>query len=83
MKTARKYMSILVITGGYKKNFFTKIKKFELYFYYTPVKKRIVDYTCDGITLKELGLGQVIGYDIEIIELYFTSKGYSVFQIER
>jgi hypothetical protein len=83
MKATRKYMSVLVVRGEYKKNFFTKKKKFELYFYYTPIKKRIVDYTSDGITLKTLGLGQIIGLGIDEIETILSTFGFSFFRIER
>lgn len=80
---ARKYMGVLVVKGTFRKHIFAKSKSFEIYFYYTPIKKMIVDFVCEGITIKQLGLGQVIGKAIVEVESIMSEKGYSVFRIER
>lgn len=76
-------MCVLVIKGVYKKYFFSKGMSFEIYFYYTPVKNRIIDYTAEGMTPHKLGLGQVIGIPISDVMDLAIRKGYSFFQIER
>jgi hypothetical protein len=43
----------------------------------------VVDFVCEGITIKQLGLGQVIGKAILELEILMSEKGYSVFRIER
>lgn len=79
----RKYMSVLIVNGTYRKHFFAKRKAFELYFYYTPVKKVVIDYKCDGITLKDLGMEQIIGHGISEVQAILEEKGHSFFCIER
>jgi len=80
---ARKYMGVLVVKGTFRKHIFAKSRSFEIYFYYTPIKKIVVDFICDGITIKQLGLGQVIGKAILELESLMSQKGYSVFRIEK
>lgn len=79
----RKHMCVLFVKGTFKKYFFSKGVTFEIYFYYTPIKKKIVDYSAEGLTPHRLGLGQVIGISVSEVEELALSKGYSLFRIER
>lgn len=81
--SVRKYMCVLVAKGTYKKNFFSKSIGFEIYFYYTPIKKKIIDYSAEGLTPHALGLGQVIGLDVDTVADELVTRGYSLFRIER
>jgi hypothetical protein len=77
----RKYLSILVVRGTYRKWFLSKKRSFEIHFYYTPVKKKIIDYKSEGVTLYILGLGQIIGDDVSSIQVWAEEKGYTTSHI--
>jgi hypothetical protein len=77
----RKYLSVLVVKGTYKKWFLSKKKNFEIHFYYTPVKKKIIDYNSEGVTIYVLGLGQIIGHDVSSIQIWAEEKGYNTSHI--
>jgi hypothetical protein len=79
----RKYMSVLIVKGIYRRHIFAKKTCFEIYFYYTPIKKRIMDYRCDEVPTGKLGIGQIIGHDIEEMEKFCIEKGYTFLHIER
>ena len=51
----RKLLNLIVISGERRYLFFWK-KKFELYVYFTPMKKVIVDYKTYKIKVKDLKL---------------------------
>lgn len=79
----RKYMSLLVVSGTYKKHLFSKRVRFEISFYYTPIKKKIIDYRSEDLLISRLGIGQIIGHDITEIEQLCLDKGFSFFHIVR
>lgn len=79
----RKYMSVLVVSGTYKKHLFAKKVRIEISFYYTPIKKKVIDYRSDSIALSTLGMGQIIGHDIQEVENFCTKLGFSFFHITR
>lgn len=79
----RKYMNVLIVKGTYRKHIFAKKISFEIYFYYTPIKKKIIDYKSEEIPLGKLGIGQIIGHGIEEIELFCDQKGFTFLHIER
>ena len=79
----RKYMSVLIVNGTHRRHFFAKKRPFEVYFYFTPVKRVVIDYKCDGIALKDLGFTQIIGHGIEEVQAILNDKGCSFFSIER
>ena len=72
----RKYLNVLVVRGTYRKWFLSRKREFELRFYFTPVKSKVIDYTCEGITLSRLELGQIIGCDVSELENWANTKGY-------
>lgn len=79
----RKYMCILVVKGTYRKHIFAKKRAFEIYFYYTPIKKITIDYNCDGISLDRLGILQVIGIPATDLDQQLKKLGYETYHIER
>lgn len=52
---SRKILNLIVISGERRYLIFWK-KSFELYVYFTPMKKRIIDYKTYNIKLKDLKL---------------------------
>lgn len=79
----RKSMCVLVVSGTYRKNIFCRRTSFVLYFYYTPIKKRIIDHTSENVTAAKLGIGQVIGHDVSEVEDFCKSRGYDFYRVER
>ena len=79
--SVRKYMCVLVVRGTYRKWFLSRKKEFEVSFYYTPVKKRVIDYHSDDLALSALGLGQIIGHDVSELESWALMLGHDTSHI--
>ena len=78
----RKLLNLIVISGERRYFFFWK-KKFELYVYFTPMKKKIVDYKTYNIKMKDLDVDLSIGLSVNTIIDWSYKKGYTYTLIER
>lgn len=81
--SVRKYMCVLCVTGTYRKTILHRRRKFIAYFYFTPVKRRIIDHHLEGVTADLLGLGAFIGHGVEEIEAKLVDRGFEIYRIER
>jgi hypothetical protein len=78
----RKLLNLIVISGERRYLFFWK-KKFELYVYFTPMKKVIVDYKTYKIKVKDLKLDFGKGTSIQVLIDWVDKNKYHYTLIER
>lgn len=78
----RKLLNLIVISGERRYFFFWK-KKFELYVYFTPMKKVIVDYKTYKIKVKDLKLDFGKGTSIQVLIDWVDKNKYHYTLIER
>jgi hypothetical protein len=79
-------LSHLIVKGKTKSSFFRKSQYFEIHFYYTPVKKIILEIKTDGIELsdKRLLVNFKIGDDIEKVRDWCENNGHEIiFELNR
>jgi hypothetical protein len=77
----RKCLNVLVVEGSVKRFFFFK-KTFNARFYYTPVKKKVLDFKSEGIELRKLGDFK-IGMDLSEIESWVEKGGHQSYYIHK
>lgn len=78
----RKLLNLIVISGERRYFFFWK-KKFELYVYFTPMRKVIVDYKTYKIKVKDLKLDFGKGTSIQVLIDWVDKNKYHYTLIER
>lgn len=78
----RKLLNLIVISGEKRYFIFWK-KKFELYVYFTPMKKKIADYKTYNIKIKDLDVDLSIGSSVNTLIDWSDKKGYTYTLIER
>jgi hypothetical protein len=76
----RKSLNTFVVEG--LQNIFFFRRKFKATFYYTPIKKKVLDFESDDIDIKKLGNFK-IGMDISEIEEWSEKNGYQSYHIKR
>lgn len=87
--SSRKYsrsLSHLVVKGRTKSSFFSKSREFELHFYYTPVKKIILEMSSEGVDLSDsrLNINFKIGDTIDLVKQWILNNGYEIiFELDR
>jgi hypothetical protein len=77
----RKCLNVLVVEGTLTRFFFFK-KPFNARFYYTPVKKKVLDFKSEGIELRKLGEFK-IGMDLSEIESWVEKAGHQSYHIRK
>lgn len=78
----RKLLNLIVISGEKRYFIFWK-RKFELYVYFTPMRKRVVDYKTYNVKLKDLNVKFAIGTPIQILIDWSDKNKYEYILIER
>lgn len=78
----RKLLNLIVISGE-RRHFFFWWKKFELYVYFTPMRKVIVDYKTYNIKVKDLKLDFGKGSSLKDLINWVDKNKYHYTLIER
>ena len=78
----RKLLNLIVISGEKRYFIFWK-KKFELYVYFTPMKKKIADYKTYNIKVEDLNIDVSLGLSIDTLINWSDKRGYTYTLIER
>lgn len=78
----RKILNLIVISGERRHFIFWK-KKFELYVYYTPLKKKIADYKTYNVRLKDLSIDFGVGTSVQSLIDWADKNKYTYIIIER
>ena len=78
----RKLLNLIVISGE-RRHFIFWSKKFELYVYFTPIKKRVVDYKTYNIKIKDLNVEFNIGDPIQVLIDWANKNKHDYSLIER
>ena len=78
----RKLLNLIVISGE-RRQFIFWSKKFELYVYFTPMRKVIVDYKTYKIKVKDLKLDFGKGTSIQVLIDWADKNKYHYTLIER
>lgn len=79
-------LSHLIVKGKTKSSFFFNSKEFEIHFYFTPVKKVILEIKPEGIDLQDqrLNFNIKIGDSIDLVRKWVVDSGYEItFELNR
>lgn len=79
-------LSHLIVKGKTKSSFFRKSIDFEIHFYFTPVKKIILEIKPEGIELDnpKLGADFKIGDNIDKVKCWIEENGHEIiFELNR
>lgn len=79
----RKSLNMLIVKGVVKGHFLWRDKPFELIVYYTPIKKKVIDYNLMGMEIKDLEKDLSIGDEIKEVKDWANKNGYEVKDIIR
>ncbi len=77
----RKSLNTMVVKGVDKGHLLWRDRPFELTIYYTPLKKRIIDFILTGTDFKNLGINVSIGDDAQAIKEWAQKNGHQVAEI--
>ena len=79
-------LSHLIVKGKTKSSFFFNSKEFEIHFYFTPVKKIILEIKSEGIDLQDqrLNFNFKIGDSIDSVKKWIVDNGHEItFELNR
>jgi hypothetical protein len=79
-------LSHLIVKGKTKSSFFFNSKEFEIHFYFTPIKKIILEIKSEGIDLQDqrLNFNFKIGDSIDSVKKWIVDNGHEItFELNR
>lgn len=79
----RKSLGMLAVKGVVKGHLLWRDMPFDIVVYYTPLKKKIIDFDLGGMDMKHLETSFSIGDDIQKIKDWAKEKGYEMREIAK